>query len=164
MSAASAAARDSCRRFALVTSLPQVVSAWVEESWGSPKGLRKNLSVLTPGTAHAPSRHLMQTMLPKGKLSGTPRAAERPLFLGTQGKVDFFCCERGFSMLNITVNGKAFEAPEGASVTDVVLSLKADPAKVVVERNREIVPKDAFGQTVVADGDEIEVIQFVGGG
>ena len=67
-------------------------------------------------------------------------------------------------MLNITVNGKAFEAPDGASVTDVVLSLKADPAKVVVERNREIVPKDAFGTTPVADGDEIEVIQFVGGG
>ena len=67
-------------------------------------------------------------------------------------------------MLNITVNGKAFEAPEGASVADVVLRLKADPAKVVVERNREIVPKDAFGQTAVADGDEIEVIQFVGGG
>ncbi len=67
-------------------------------------------------------------------------------------------------MLNITVNGKALEAPEGASVTDVVLSLKADPAKVVVERNREIVPKDAFGTTPVADGDEIEVIQFVGGG
>ena len=67
-------------------------------------------------------------------------------------------------MLNITVNGKALEAHEGAAVTDVVLILKADPAKVVVERNREIVPKDAFGQTVVADGDEIEVIQFVGGG
>ena len=67
-------------------------------------------------------------------------------------------------MLNITVNGKACEAPEGATVTDVVLRLAADPAKVVVERNRVIVPKDAFGQTPVADGDEIEVIQFVGGG
>ena len=67
-------------------------------------------------------------------------------------------------MLNITVNGKAVEAPEGASVADVVLGFPADPARVVVERNREIVPKDAFGQTMVADGDEIEVVQFVGGG
>jgi thiamine biosynthesis protein ThiS len=35
---------------------------------------------------------------------------------------------------------------------------------VAVERNREIVPKSAYGETRLAEGDRIEIVQFVGGG
>lgn len=62
------------------------------------------------------------------------------------------------------VNGKSCTLPAGTTVEAVVRVLGSDPARVVVERNLEIVPRDAFTTTVVAEGDEIEVVQFVGGG
>lgn len=43
-------------------------------------------------------------------------------------------------------------------------SLGIDRRKVAVERNREIVPKSAFDRVVLTAGDELEIVQFVGGG
>ena len=39
-----------------------------------------------------------------------------------------------------------------------------DPLRVAVERNGDIVPKAQYGETVLADGDSVEVVSFVGGG
>jgi len=39
-----------------------------------------------------------------------------------------------------------------------------DPAKVAVERNLEIVPRSALIETCVEDGDDFEIVHFVGGG
>jgi thiazole synthase len=39
-----------------------------------------------------------------------------------------------------------------------------DPAKVAVERNLEIVPRSTFGEVPVEDGDDYEIVHFVGGG
>lgn len=39
-----------------------------------------------------------------------------------------------------------------------------DPKRIAVERNGEIVPKAQYGQTVLQDGDVLEVVSFVGGG
>ncbi|MEO0880716.1 MAG: sulfur carrier protein ThiS [Pseudomonadota bacterium] len=39
-----------------------------------------------------------------------------------------------------------------------------EPRKIAVERNLSIVPKSAFETTTIADGDRIEIVQFVGGG
>jgi thiamine biosynthesis protein ThiS len=39
-----------------------------------------------------------------------------------------------------------------------------NPGKVAVERNREIVPRSRYGQTPLAEGDQLEIVQFVGGG
>jgi thiamine biosynthesis protein ThiS len=36
--------------------------------------------------------------------------------------------------------------------------------RVAVERNREILPKASYGSTALEDGDELEVVEFVGGG
>ena len=47
---------------------------------------------------------------------------------------------------------------------DMVRSLGADPAKVVVERNAVIVPREKFAAVEAGEGDVIEVVQFVGGG
>lgn len=66
--------------------------------------------------------------------------------------------------MNITVNGKGTECPAGASVSDLLLRLGLPAEKVVVERNGEIVPAEAFAATPLGEGDTLELLQFVGGG
>ena len=66
--------------------------------------------------------------------------------------------------MNIQFNGEAFEAPGPLSVSQLLASLDIDPRRVAVEHNRLVVKKAAYDSTVVAAGDEIEVVNFVGGG
>jgi sulfur carrier protein len=54
--------------------------------------------------------------------------------------------------------------PEGASVAALLDRLKIRTPRVAVERNREIVPKAEYASTALAPGDELEVVEFVGGG
>lgn len=67
-------------------------------------------------------------------------------------------------MVELTVNGelKRFDAP--LSVEGLLAALGVEPRKVAIERNLEIVPKSTYGATRLADGDRIEIVQFVGGG
>ncbi len=64
----------------------------------------------------------------------------------------------------IQLNGDPHKAEAGMSIADLVLSLELDPAKVAVERNREIVPRSTLADVQVAEGDELEIVHFVGGG
>jgi len=66
--------------------------------------------------------------------------------------------------ITITVNGEARQADAAATVMSFLETLGLNPAKVAVERNREIVPRSRYGATPLADGDQIEIVQFVGGG
>lgn len=67
-------------------------------------------------------------------------------------------------MVELTINGelKRFDAP--LSVDGLLAALGVEPRKVAIERNLEIVPKSIYGATRLADGDRIEIVQFVGGG
>jgi thiamine biosynthesis protein ThiS len=67
-------------------------------------------------------------------------------------------------MLHLTVNGepRAFEAP--MDIAGLVAALGLDPRKVAVERNLAIVPRSAYAQEPLADGDRIEIVHFIGGG
>ena len=65
--------------------------------------------------------------------------------------------------LDISVNGEPRRHPAG-SVADLVRTLGLDPAKVAVERNREIVPRSLHAEVSIADGDRFEIVHFVGGG
>ncbi|MFN4068450.1 MAG: sulfur carrier protein ThiS [Brevundimonas aurantiaca] len=49
-------------------------------------------------------------------------------------------------------------------MTELVEELALDPRKVAVERNLEIVPRSLHAVTALAEGDRIELVQFVGGG
>lgn len=51
-----------------------------------------------------------------------------------------------------------------ATVLDLIERLGLEPRKLAVERNLEIVPKSAYGNTAIADGDRFEIVHFVGGG
>jgi thiazole synthase len=66
--------------------------------------------------------------------------------------------------LSIRVNGEHRRVREGMSLADLALDLGLEPAKVAVERNLEIVPRSTLGQVCVEDGDELEIVTFVGGG
>ena len=65
--------------------------------------------------------------------------------------------------MRIQVNGELREVV-AATVLALVEELGLDVRKVAVERNLEIVPRSLHAATPIADGDRIEVVQFVGGG
>ncbi len=66
--------------------------------------------------------------------------------------------------MRLTVNGEMREAPDQATVADLLASLGIEGKRVAVERNREIAPKSLWAEMVLAEGDELEIVQFVGGG
>lgn len=66
--------------------------------------------------------------------------------------------------LKLVVNGKERVVPAGTTLRALVEEMGAVPSRVVVERNLEIVPEESLGSVEVADGDKVEIIQFVGGG
>ena len=65
--------------------------------------------------------------------------------------------------LDITINGEPRRQAAG-SVAELVRDLGLDPAKVAVERNREIVPRSTLAEVAIGDGDRFEIVHFVGGG
>jgi thiamine biosynthesis protein ThiS len=66
--------------------------------------------------------------------------------------------------ITVIVNGDERRFDDGLSLIDLLERLELDPRGVVVELNREIVRRPDLGQTTVADGDQIELVHFVGGG
>ena len=52
----------------------------------------------------------------------------------------------------------------GKTVSEYLAETSYDPKRIAIERNGEIVPKAQYGETVLRDGDSIEVVSFVGGG
>jgi sulfur carrier protein len=64
----------------------------------------------------------------------------------------------------IVVNGQVRLAPAGCTLLELLNWLDVDPARVAVELNRSIVPRQAWAETAVAPGATLEIVQFVGGG
>jgi len=64
----------------------------------------------------------------------------------------------------VRVNGEAMRFPQGASIAELLEKLQVSRPRVAVERNRQIVPKAEYASTALAEGDELEVVEFVGGG
>ena len=52
----------------------------------------------------------------------------------------------------------------GLNVAQLLEHLGIRPGRVVVELNRDILPRDAHGATVLNEGDSLEIVHFVGGG
>ena len=66
--------------------------------------------------------------------------------------------------MNLTVNGEAQGVPEGTTVRGLIEILSLTDGPVAVERNGEVVPRAEHAQTLLAEGDVVEVVHFVGGG
>ncbi len=63
----------------------------------------------------------------------------------------------------VKVNGKELNLA-GKTVAEYLLTTDYDAKRIAVERNGEIVFKSQYSETVLKDGDSIEVVSFVGGG
>lgn len=66
--------------------------------------------------------------------------------------------------MQIQVNGKSQTLPSQQTVSDLLGRLELDAARVVVERNRQIVPREQVAAIALEEGDQLEILQFVGGG
>lgn len=66
--------------------------------------------------------------------------------------------------MRIHVNGEVRDVQPGTTVAALLNELGTGDSPVAVERNREIVPRAQHGDTQLDEGDELEIVQFVGGG
>lgn len=66
--------------------------------------------------------------------------------------------------MKVIVNGEEKEIPEGLTVVGLLNKLIIGKGRVAVELNLDIVPKGRFGDTILKDGDRVEIVSFVGGG
>lgn len=66
--------------------------------------------------------------------------------------------------LLLTVNGEPRRIAPGSTIADLVAQIGLDPKKVAVERNAEIAPRSTLADVLLADGDVLEIVHFVGGG
>ena len=66
--------------------------------------------------------------------------------------------------MQVTINGERQSLPEGLSVADLLHQLRLNQRRIAIEVNREIVARELYAAHALAEGDEIEIVQFVGGG
>jgi sulfur carrier protein len=66
--------------------------------------------------------------------------------------------------MKLVVNGKPVELPDGSTVSALLGRLEIDGARVAIERNQDVVPRLTWQSVSLRDGDQIEIVTFVGGG
>jgi thiamine biosynthesis protein ThiS len=66
--------------------------------------------------------------------------------------------------MTIRLNGDPHEIPGPLSVSALLAELAIDARRVAVELNLEVVKKAAYDSSVISEGDEVEIVNFVGGG
>ena len=66
--------------------------------------------------------------------------------------------------MTITLNGDPFELTGPLTVTELLTRLDIDARRVAVEHNLFVLKRATFNETLVRDGDQIEIVNFVGGG
>ena len=63
----------------------------------------------------------------------------------------------------VKINGEEINTA-GCTLAEYLGTTTYDPRRIAVERNGEIVPKAQYAETILEDGDTIEIVSFVGGG
>jgi sulfur carrier protein len=67
-------------------------------------------------------------------------------------------------VIGLTVNGKPVELERPTPLLDYVRRLGVDPRAIAVEVNGEILPREAYGDCTLGEGDVVEIVRMVGGG
>ncbi|MEQ8791361.1 MAG: sulfur carrier protein ThiS [Pirellulaceae bacterium] len=67
-------------------------------------------------------------------------------------------------MMQIELNGETRETADNATIAQLLEELQLPPARVAVEVNYELVPRERHTQHVLEPGDRLEVVTLVGGG
>ena len=66
--------------------------------------------------------------------------------------------------MKIRVNGEPYEIAGPATLSALLADLEIDPRAVAVEHNLVVIRRDRYVSTAIAEGDEVEIVNFVGGG
>ena len=66
--------------------------------------------------------------------------------------------------MTIKLNGDPHDVPGPLSVSALLEQLEIDARRVAVELNLTVVKKAAYDSSLIGDGDEVEIVNFVGGG
>jgi thiamine biosynthesis protein ThiS len=66
--------------------------------------------------------------------------------------------------LTIRLNGEPHELPGPITIAELLGRLDIDPRRVAVEHNLTIVRRERYAATTIGEGDEVEIVNFVGGG
>ena len=66
--------------------------------------------------------------------------------------------------LRVQVNGEIRDVADHSTLSDLVDELSLAPARIAVELNGEVVRRNNWTETVLSEGDRLEVVHFVGGG
>ena len=66
--------------------------------------------------------------------------------------------------MKITLNGDPYETSGAATVAALLAELGIDPRRVAIEHNLVVIKRATFESTDIHDGDEVEIVNFVGGG
>ena len=106
--------------------------------------------------------------MPVGNIERDKAIVKRRL-TGRRGCVRFswlssFTGVSGIKAIVITVNGEIREMPVGATVSDLLACLQTPQGAIAIEVNREIITRSRHSECVLSDGDEVEILTFVGGG
>ena len=67
-------------------------------------------------------------------------------------------------MIQLSVNGATHQLPPGTTLSNLLERLALAGKKLAVERNGEIVPRSRHADTLLEDGDRLEIVVAVGGG
>lgn len=67
-------------------------------------------------------------------------------------------------MFRLTVNGETRQFDGPLSVAELIATLGLDTRKVAIERNLAIVPRSQHASVQLAEGDAVEIVEFIGGG
>lgn len=70
----------------------------------------------------------------------------------------------GTRHMDIEVNGHFIQLADGSTVLQLLEHMELTGKRIAIERNREIIPKSQYAQTVLQPGDRLEVVVAVGGG
>ena len=66
--------------------------------------------------------------------------------------------------MELNINGETRKVEPVKSLSDLLISLSLPSKMVVVEHNGEIVPREKYGETLLNEGDQLEIVQMMAGG
>lgn len=66
--------------------------------------------------------------------------------------------------MKLTLNGEEINLDKQLTIRELIDVYELDISKIAVERNLELVPRSSLDDTVIKEGDDIEIIHFIGGG
>lgn len=67
-------------------------------------------------------------------------------------------------MIRLTVNGESHDIEDGATIAQLIDTLRLTGRRIAVERNGDIVPRSQHTSEQLSDGDRLEIVHAIGGG